>query len=296
MTHDLNRIEKIIKNVFYEPIFTVSREKGYETFIIKTGDVKCLDFYFSDDKIHIWNLNKCVINGPSSLLKMEILAKKFPFVKYIDLLDVSQFQVYPDDVNIQVSLRDLKILTQGKSWYNTKEYISDDYKYELECNKKIINNSMFWFNIEIYNLICKQIDIDYQCEEFTHQYYEHIKKAESLFGENLSTEMTVQTYFQKIIPLIYEDVNNKEKGIWLQNQTDYIERSQILVYNPTLKKYIDHNSNITLSQPKSNNKSERKKSKRNIFKSSTKSTISRKREAKQIASAKISQIFMEENK
>ena len=50
MTHDLNRIEKIIKNVFYEPIFTVSRHKDFATtFIIKTGDVKCLDFYFSDD-------------------------------------------------------------------------------------------------------------------------------------------------------------------------------------------------------------------------------------------------------
>ena len=90
---------------------------------------------FFEDHIYIERLGRCELKGGETLDIIEKIAKQLGNISYISLEDDSTLKVYPE-FDIWINLYIYKILTKGKSWYNSLEYYSNNYTEELEENAK----------------------------------------------------------------------------------------------------------------------------------------------------------------
>jgi hypothetical protein len=139
-------IENYIKEVFPENEYVV-KYKNYSSnkFIIyTTKDEGCLDLEFFEDHIYIIHINKCgFVSGTNLLKKIDELVEKIPKIEYIELRDGSTININ----NVDIDLAFLKILTKGKSWYNSLGYVSSNYSKEILHNNKLRNTHL----IEVLN-------------------------------------------------------------------------------------------------------------------------------------------------
>lgn len=93
-----------------------------------------MELEFFEDHIYIISLNKCGVNSGTYLLgKIDILAGLMPKIKYIELRDGSTININ----NVDIDLAFLKILTKGKSWYNSLGYVSSNYSKEILHNNEL---------------------------------------------------------------------------------------------------------------------------------------------------------------
>jgi hypothetical protein len=239
---------------------------GYSCDITTKDNRQCLYFIIYNNDIEISKLAKCGKSGTDSLSKVEQLAKKIPNINYIQLYDGSTIE----KCGVEISLIYIKILTTGKSWYNSQGYFSRNYEAEFENNKIKINMKLTDFLDEVYatNLKvftererekCKskedcELVIGEKNQGVILEQQLHKDKGLELFPYDET--ITVIEYFGRIWKEInaYKLCDDKtkheewdativEKCKWLSKTIEFIYNSQILQYEPYLRKPIDREKN-----------------------------------------------------
>ena len=95
----------------------------------------CLYLMIQPEKIHIENLNKCgPYKGTDMMLSVIEYAKEAKIPK-LELMDKSKLYLCKSAVNLAY----LNILSSGQSWYNSKDFYSDEYNAEKTNNLLVIN-------------------------------------------------------------------------------------------------------------------------------------------------------------
>jgi len=129
---DLESVIKALYDFFDREKYTITFEQGY--LIIKSNltQTRCgsLTFNIDDKFIYLKILKKCDTSGTIFLNNLEQFAKKYEY--NIKLLDASSITDY------DISLANLKILTKGESWYNSKGYKSSNFENEKRHNLEFI--------------------------------------------------------------------------------------------------------------------------------------------------------------
>jgi len=80
-------------------------------------------------------------SGAALMLKVNQLAKTLK-IDTIQLYDDSKVRICDGNGNTEIDLFRLKILTKGKSWYNSLGYKSEYYAEEIEHNREVITSPM----------------------------------------------------------------------------------------------------------------------------------------------------------
>lgn len=221
-----------INQIFPEPDYIVKKqtEGSYD---IETADDFCFSIKIGENNIYISTLSKCNISGTEILNKIEKLAKLIPGITKINLTDGSVIMKKCGTKTYMLSLAYIKLLTKGKSWYNSLGYISDDYENEEKQISEIINMP---------------------AEEF----FEKIGKPEIIPFD----ELTVQQYF---IKLLKPEYNTPEMCTQISSILRTIIFSGILKYDNQLTKHIQHGGGKSRKQRKSK-KSKKSRKNKNILK------------------------------
>jgi len=114
---------------------------GYE-YIISTKDGQlCLHLTFKNNAIYVNFLGKCGSNGTILLKLLEEYAKSAD-IRDIELQDASELNTNCVDESgkeISINLALLKLLTIGKSWYNSLGYVSSESNAEEIAEMSCIN-------------------------------------------------------------------------------------------------------------------------------------------------------------
>ena len=126
--------------------FTVTKDHMHGSYQIIHDGIVCLNFKLIEhsDKptvLYVSKLFKCggdERTGPALLNLIDKLAESIPRVKYIELQDGSSISICDEEI----SLRNLKILTNGESWYNSFGYKSDHHEEDKHYNEQIRTRTM----------------------------------------------------------------------------------------------------------------------------------------------------------
>jgi len=131
---------------FFDPeIFNIEKnENGY--FISTKDGQQCLYLTFKNDAIYVNKLEKCGSNGTILLKLLEEYARSVG-IREIELQDASELNTNCVDESgkqIWIKLALLKLLTTGKSWYNSLGYFSSHSNAEeiagLSCIDAILSS------------------------------------------------------------------------------------------------------------------------------------------------------------
>jgi hypothetical protein len=256
---------EIITRVFSPKIIEINSKININIIDSESDDI-CGLFVIYPDHIHIKALNKCgTTTGNNLLEKFDLLAQQIPNMTYIKLDDESNIKMCGHPIQLYT----LKILTTGESWYNKYGYVSDDMKYEIPNNKKIINMPYEEFRDMIYAERLKRNDDKEQLEA-------ELDTGNRLFPE---TKKTVQDYFKYVMDDINknieengcDDAETKAKCRWLSKFILHITISSNLRYKQiSLFKEMGlaglkpkRSKKTKRSKSKISKKSKRNKSKRN---------------------------------
>lgn len=110
---------------FFDPeIFDIVFEKNKYTISSKDGRM-CLYFTIESDTIDLHLLDKCSSRGTILLQLLEEFARSID-ITFIKLQDASQIVTRCSDNGnpVAIDLAILKLITKGRSWYNTQGYFS----------------------------------------------------------------------------------------------------------------------------------------------------------------------------
>lgn len=256
-------IETAVLSVFSDTEYVVvfSNVVFFSCTISTKDKTKCLILDFYKHFIEIRTLDKCGKSGTDSLSKVDELAKKLN-INCIKLYDGSTIE----KCGVGISLIDIKILTTGKSWYNSQGYFSRNYDSEFENNRIKIDMKLTDFLDEVYatNLKisteserkkCKseegcELVISEKTQALILEQQLHKDKGLELF--HYVETITVIEFFGRIWEEInaYKLCDDKtkheewdetivEKCKWLSKTIDFIYNSKILQYDPHLIKYIN---------------------------------------------------------
>jgi hypothetical protein len=224
----------------------------------KNINTECIEFYITSYYIYIKSVKRCGdITGTVLLENIFKLAQELLNIEYIELIDESGILICEEII----SLRTIKILTTGQSWYNKLGYKSTNYIKELEFNSKIIKQKYKSFIESIPSAITlfgNKIDNEYSgAQQWT--LLEKLTMVIKLIEEDKILEevntlfpvkddnVTVQEYFSSIWEQIQiRDIESKKcedpifikKCKLLSNFINIIEIIGILEYNTHLKKFI----------------------------------------------------------
>ena len=200
---------------FFDPeIFNIVEEEN--CYIISTKDGKqCLKLSFNRKTIKVIDLDKCGSNGTFLLKKLEEYARSVGIEK-IKLLDGSLIRTdCLDDFGeeISINLAFLKLLTKGKSWYNSLGYLSSDSNAEeiaaLPCEKAI--------------LLCKKEKIDTIRKFYSNKLRSLHERLERIKATTLDFETS-----QIFIDTQYEIENNE---VIIESRIDEVKRETRMILN-----------------------------------------------------------------
>jgi hypothetical protein len=216
-------IDELLTNFFPEPTFRIRRLKSeYDNvprYGISTGNDDCAFIQLFDDHIYIELLERCGINGSQTIRKIEQLAVKLENISYISLEDDSTLKVYPE-FDIWINLYIYKILTKGKSWYNSLDYYSDNYEQELEDNSKF------------KTMTIKEFQEDVSTSDINNKKYnKHLNDFPDIFSFEPEESMTVPDFYKKIMEIIGSDEPDKKRAKWLEDDLNFVLKSKIINYN-----------------------------------------------------------------
>ena len=139
-----------IKRFFPQIDYTIVQEYSVIKISKKDPVSDCIQFKIMDDHIWIKSLNRCgEISGPILLDNIYKLAQLLSNIQNIQLYDES----YILKCNKRISLKTIKILTTGQTWYNKLGYKSKNYEEELISNKIIIDKPYIEFIHNIHSLL-----------------------------------------------------------------------------------------------------------------------------------------------
>jgi hypothetical protein len=254
------KIQKINK-FFTEAKYTIEIN-GLGLIKISNKNIKteCIEFYITSYYILIQSVKRCGdITGTVLLENIFKLAQELLNIEYIELIDESGILICEEII----SLRTIKILTTGQSWYNKLGYKSTNYIKELEFNSKIIKQKYKSFIESIPSAIPLFVNKIYNEYSGAQQWtlLEKLTMVKKLIEEDKILEevntlfpvrddnVTVQEYFSSIweqIQIQIRDIESKKcedpifikKCKLLSNFINIIEIIGILEYDTHLKKFI----------------------------------------------------------
>ena len=219
--------------------FTVTKDYKQGSYKINHNDILCLNFKFikygeKSTVLYVSRLFKCAGDertGRALLTLIDKLAESIPHVKYIELRDGSAIIICGEEI----SLRNLKILTNGESWYNSLGYKSEHH----EENKQYNNDQIRIKTMD--DLLPELLD--------SSQIITLKQKAKELFPE-LSTTWTAKDY----ITAMSKDVPKPETKCTEETQQNKVELLQELVrilgtllqYNFILQKKVHRSPKASL--------------------------------------------------
>jgi hypothetical protein len=220
-------IDRVLSHFFLEPDFKIEQlDAEYEdTFRYKIisningKKLNCVFIQFFDDHIYIERLGRCELKGGETLDIIEKIAKQLGNISYISLEDDSTLKVYPE-FDIWINLYIYKILTKGKSWYNSLEYYSNNYTEELKENAKFKTMTIKEFQEDV-----SSSDIDNK------KYNKHLNDLTDIFSFEPEESMTVPNFYNKIMEIIGKNEPDENKAEWLENDLNFVLESQIINYN-----------------------------------------------------------------
>jgi len=257
-------INEIISSVFLPEKFTINEcdedhDEGYKCVEIKTIDNNyCAQLQIYSDHIHINGLEKCGdITGSNILEMIERMAERMGNINYITIGDGSNLFLCPGIRGIPLAT--LKILTTGKSFYNSKGYISKrfynsegklskpDYEKYQDGIKDTLKMDYETFMKKVYDLKRRHRVGRMTLKKYDETYLDEIEK-EQVTGIRLfpCVKETVQKYFNYVWKDIQDsiktkgcdDEETKEKCQWLSDYLGFHIHHYILNYNGELRKNI----------------------------------------------------------
>ncbi len=268
----MEKLEKL------KEFFDVNPDGPYIVLSDKGKEKQCLVISFRDNgnTIFIHDLDKCGFSGTESLNILYDFAKENPDIKTIELADGSVISQCGSSISLSI----LKILTTGKSWYNSLGYKSVNYDAEVEHNARIIEMEFKEFlnlcidkQAEKYEKLIIYFDYDtfeknksiYQPEyvtkietnknlkdnpealtakiqEFKKTNFEKYMNLEKWEGTN--PEMPVRVFFNIINDKLKIDKSNNSCDAgdyeWLREFIYFIKYSEVLLYSGSLIKQVIH--------------------------------------------------------
>ena len=227
---------EIVQRVFLDKNVTIERE---EYIRIRTKDGgKCALFSLYPDHIYIDSLSKCgSTNGGDLLTMIDTIAKEMPNIKYIELVDASQIKI----CSTKISLRILKILTTGQSWYNSHGYYSANYDSEKTHNEEIINMNYENFIDIVYKKRLEKFKYENSIEQFRNL-LESRKEQLSTISKS-DNEERYQFIEQRILEIQDRIINhNKFINSYIQEEEAEINEGMRLFpdVNKTVKDYFNY--------------------------------------------------------
>jgi len=232
-TSYVSELKNKIRSVFDDSVYEILI--GYNsindiTIILnsKEPNTLCgqLQYKPKDNTIHVNMIQKCSTSGTLFLENLDKLAEILQ-VNEIRLEDKSNIIFICDGKKITIEMPILYILSTGRSWYNSKGYISSDSENEIIHNSEIIQQDMTKFLKDLgYG------DID----------------KEFLSRHNLDS--TVKTFFTTVKN--YLMVNNDcQLILWLKDLFTKIKRKKTILYGVNLhKEFIYYNGGRRLKTKK----------------------------------------------
>jgi hypothetical protein len=121
--------------------------------IVKMNDTNCVELYFDDDahKIIVKSIYKCssdnsmVGSGKYILLKLIELLKQPKYTSYQLIIEHDVSRIVPPETvikNAKLYLNKLRILSTGKTWYNSMGFYEDCYVYTKDCIQNFIEKTI----------------------------------------------------------------------------------------------------------------------------------------------------------
>ena len=271
-------IMKKIQKVFPPSKFRIkksgARNNQVEIFLTDgENDELCVEFYFLKTYIRIIFLEKrkmlnIEVTGNEILDNVYFIANSIPSMQHILLDDQSIITLC--DSNIYFS--ELRILTTGISWFNKKQYFSEDYMNEKKHNEEIINMKYSVFlnivnRIDIEEFKKRELitysledlekyisnrtenwDSDYIAELEELNRYISNQKEETYIGNHLYPpgDLTVKDYFNNILSNLEKYTRGSthcgvlitQRCEWLSSIISKISKVKILKYNSKLKRKV----------------------------------------------------------
>jgi hypothetical protein len=206
------------------------------SFTIYRDGEECLFLKFHEKFIRIPSLHKCGINpgttsGSILLQKIHEIAKQIPGISYIELFDFSEIRLNW----ISIDLAFLKILTTGRSWYNSFGYVSVNYKTELEDNEKLRNENLI-------KILRESFGIQF-IREVTNLYL----YLNELFSEkNIIPidQITIKKFFEYINRLGEIKFENVQNVLLPETQKRKLDNVQNVLLPETKKRKLDNVQNV----------------------------------------------------
>ena len=146
-----NRETDII-NVFNDKNMKYEYKSDKQLSIIKMNNINCVELYFDDDsrKIIVKSIYKCssdnstVGSGKYILQKLIELSKQPKYEQYKLIIEYDVSRIVPPEIVMKkanLSLSKLRILSTGKTWYNSMGFYEDCYAYTKDCIHNFIDNT-----------------------------------------------------------------------------------------------------------------------------------------------------------
>jgi len=169
-------------------ILTIGAKYDIENEELDFEDFHCLYLMIEPAKIYIENLNKCGnYTGTDMMFRVIHYAKEVKIPK-LELTDKSKLYLCKSAVNLAY----LNILSSGKSWYNSKDFYSDEFNAEQTNNLLVINKP---FN-ELVEVIIENLT-----NPLIEPFITDIKELNRNFKNNPkeNIDIKIKTEFRKLI-------------------------------------------------------------------------------------------------
>jgi hypothetical protein len=230
MANELSELSELSEDEIKIKVLSIFPETEYDVeydndsaikwYYIKTKDgLNCLQLSSNNDFINIEGLEKCGKTGSDSLIKVYELAKLLPNIKYIKLSDKSFIKKCGFDIDLAF----VKILTTGKSWYNSHGYFSKNYADEFDNNNKKINMDYNKFLDDVYKKMIDDFKIRNPGETYT--------DLEKVIDENNKSSLN----------LVYK--STKEEIQRIQSVAEKMKKQRIELFDRSMK--IENSNNQT---------------------------------------------------
>ena len=144
---EIETIKTNFNKIFDSDSYNIMVSKQSSKFIVliysKNSEKFCGNLAYDENKgeLFVNLIEKCSLTGTDFLSKLDEIALLFK-LKNISLEDKSNIIIICDGKKVKINLALLNILSTGKSWYNSKGYLSANFYNEETNNSKILNLTM----------------------------------------------------------------------------------------------------------------------------------------------------------
>lgn len=231
--------------IFFKKDYDEVEDNGENSYRLIQSAKPCLDFNVNeqDNYIYIDYLQNCGSkSGRKNLENIENFAKS-ENIGTIKLADDSHLNLCKRKIDLSL----LKILANGKSWYNSMGYLSSQNNIEIKQNLKLITEPFLEFLAKLQNFISNETNklSTKSSMQSTRNKLNLLVKANEIINLDFlkvnNRDITVTEYFKKVLDqLASESDYCKEEYEWLYVLLEVIKMSKLVTYNNILSKQLNN--------------------------------------------------------